>query len=68
MTHNTLTVKQLIEELQRFDENTLVAVESDEGDLFEVSVGAVTQEVYLRHRRNNQWVRDAEPTPVVVIG
>lgn len=67
MTHNTLTVKQLIEQLQQFDENTLVAIESDEGDLFEVDV-ITTEDIYLRHRSNQQWVRDAEPTPVVVIG
>ena len=67
MTHNTLTVKQLIEQLQRFDENTLVAIESDEGDLFEVDV-ITTEDIYLRHRSNQQWVRDAEPTTVVVIG
>lgn len=67
MTHNTLTVKQLIEQLQQFDENTLVAIESDEGDLFEVDGYVTTQDIYLRHRHNNQWVRDAEPTTIVVI-
>ena len=67
MTHNTLTVKQLIEQLQQFDENTLVAIESDEGDLFEIDV-ITTEDIHLRHRSNQQWVRDAEPTTVVVRG